>query len=343
MKKTLIPLFFVACAATSSYATTIYNKDGTKINLDGRVSLEILNSTDKRTDLIDRGSRLRFHAYHDIGYDLKALANIELRFSDKEIGNNLHVKRLYAGFMHKHGKMTFGKQDLLGDKIGYSNFTYELGKIAKLTTAGDKSIHFLYELGDFRFGVDYLFGQSMKHTDNDPSKDKLANKGAGFTTALFYHKKVAGFTFDLAGGYGEKKAGNLDSQEYTQELAGTSFRMIYDAFAIGFDWASAKSPKSHADHKFRVGEEKFEKLNQFEVGVRYDLTDKNKAYAEYLWGTGKTESKPNGKFSGWFLGAEHKINKHVVVYLEGGSFRTKQAGNTLEKEKRIALGSRVYF
>ncbi|PJG83606.1 porin [Caviibacterium pharyngocola] len=344
MKKTLIAFILTALAATASNATTIYSKDGTKINLDGRLSFELLNAKNKRTDLIDRGSRFRLHVYQDLGNDFTALANLELRFSDKEIGDNVHAKRLYAGFLHKYGKLTFGKQDLLGDKIGYSNFTYELGKIAKLTTAADKSVHFFTnDFNGFRFGVDYLFGQAAKHTNNDPSKDKLADKGNGFTLAMFYNKKFGKFAVDAAGGYGEKKAGTLEAKEYRQRLAGTSFRVAYDAFAIGFDWAHAKSPEGYADHKFRVGDKKFEKLDQFEVGVKYNLTKQNKVYAEYLWGTGKTENKPDGKFSGWFLGADHQLTKTVVFYLEGGSFKTKQDGNTLEEEKRIALGSRVYF
>lgn len=344
MQKTLIAFSIMATAAGAVNATTIYHKDGTKINLDGRLSLEIANFSNKRTDLIDRGSRLRLHAYQDIGSGFSALANVEFRFSNDNIGDNLHTKRLYAGIRHKQGTLTFGKQALLGDSIGYSNFTYELGKIAKLTTAADKSVSFLSgEFNGFRFGADYLFGSAAKHADNDRDKEKLSDKGNGFTLALFYRQKFDQLTVEAAGGYGEKKDGKLASNEYTQKLAGTSVRFAYGPAAIGFDWAHAKSPAGHADHRFRIGSAKFEKLNQFELGMKYHLTEQHKVYAEYLWGTGETKGKADGDFSGWFLGADHKFNQYVVIYVEGGTFKTKQAGNTLEKEKRIALGSRVYF
>ncbi|OOF71201.1 hypothetical protein [Rodentibacter caecimuris] len=92
---------------------------------------------------------------------------------------------------------------------------------------------------------------------------------------------------------------------------------------MGVDYASAKSPKGHSDHTFRVGKAKFEKLDQFELGLKYQFTKANKVYGEYLWGIGKTDNQENAKFHGWFLGEDHKFNDAVLVYVEGGSFNTK--------------------
>ena len=96
-------------------------------------------------------------------------------------------------------------------------------------------------------------------------------------------------------------------------------------------------------HTFRVGPKKYAKSNKFEVGAKYQITESNKAYAEYLWGRGETKGANDGKFRGWFLGADHSFNKNVVLYVEGGSFRTKEANVTVHKEKRIGIGTRIYF
>lgn len=71
MKKTLIALAVAATAATSANATVIYEQEGTKLDLDGRVALQIANHTDKRTDLVDKGSRVRVRVFQSIGAVLR--------------------------------------------------------------------------------------------------------------------------------------------------------------------------------------------------------------------------------------------------------------------------------
>ena len=66
MKKTLIALAVAATAATSANATVIYEQEGTKLDLDGRVVLQIANHTNKRTDLVDKGSRVWVRAFQSI-------------------------------------------------------------------------------------------------------------------------------------------------------------------------------------------------------------------------------------------------------------------------------------
>lgn len=72
MKKTLLALAVAAFAASSAQATVIYQKDGTKIDIDGRAHFELRNDKDNRTDLRDVGSRLRVRAYQEIGAGFSA-------------------------------------------------------------------------------------------------------------------------------------------------------------------------------------------------------------------------------------------------------------------------------
>ncbi|WP_443091262.1 porin [Basfia succiniciproducens] len=343
MKKTIIALITSALFFSGgASAITVYSAEGTKVNLDGRASFELINRTDKRSDLIDRGSRVRIHAYQDIGSGFTALANVEIRFTkDGDIGNQIYTKRLYGGFQHKLGSLTFGKQALLADSIGYSNFTYELGKITMMPKDADKAVRLLTDwFYGFRFGADYVFGTSEKYDDSDR---ELANKNRAYELAMFYNNKFGEFNVKGAVAYSQQKAGTLAKDEYDKKAMSTSVQLGYGKGAVGFDWTKGKSIEGKKDFKFRVGNNKFEEINLFEVGAKYAVTDKNNVYAEYLWGTGEIQGQDDGKFKGWFLGADHQFNKRVVTYLEGGSFKTKRSGDTLEKEKRIALGLRVYF
>lgn len=347
MKKTLIALAVAATAATSANATVVYEKEGTKLDIDGRVALQIKNETNKRTDLLDKGSRVRFRVFQEIGGGFTALGNAEIRFTSKDtVGDGIKTQRLFGGFQHKDvGSLTFGRQLVTGDHIGLSDFTYELGGIVKVTDAHNKALHFMSaEWGGFRFGVDYLFGTAAKKSADPASlEQKTANNGQGFNVGAFYQRKFGEFGFAIEGGYGEIKKGTLETNEYKHKLGGAAVGLSYGPVAFGFDWAGAKSEQNKADHTFRVGPQKYAKLNQFEVGTKYQFTESNKVYAEYLWGKGKTTGANDGKFRGWFLGVDHHFNKNVVAYVEGGSFRTKEANVTVNKEKQIAIGTRIFF
>ncbi|WP_373100451.1 MULTISPECIES: porin [Pasteurellaceae] len=352
MKKTLIALAIAAVASTAANATVIYSQDGTKIDLDGRVALQIANQTGKRTDLLDKGSRLRVRAFQEIGNGFTALGAAEIRFTQNgTVGDGIHTKRLFAGLTHADiGSLTFGRQLTVGDHIGLSDYTYELGSIVKVVDAHNKAAHFMSaEFNGFRFGADYYFGNADKtyvEKDKDGNVTKTgysADNGQGFGLGAFYKTKIDEFGFAVEGGYSELTKGDFKANEYKAKGAGAAIELSYGPAALAFDWSQAKSPVGHSDHKFRVGDVKNEKVDQFEVGFKYHVTPQNKVYAEYLWGIGKTQGEENDKFKGWFLGADHHFNKHVILYVEGGSFKTKNAGETVEKEKRIALGTRILF
>ncbi|WP_424406013.1 porin [Pasteurella sp. PK-2025] len=147
MKKTIVALAVAAVAATSANAATVYNQDGSKVEVNGSVRVLLEKAKDKRTDLKDNGSRIVFKGKQDLGNGLSALAYSELRFSAKEdvldaqgkkvknfkgdtvkkdrFGNDVTLRRLYAGFAYEGvGTLTFGKQLTIGDKVGYSDYSY---------------------------------------------------------------------------------------------------------------------------------------------------------------------------------------------------------------------------
>ncbi len=62
MKKTIVALAVAAVAATSANAATVYNQDGTKVDVNGSVRFLLKKEKDMRGDLIDNGSRVFFQS-----------------------------------------------------------------------------------------------------------------------------------------------------------------------------------------------------------------------------------------------------------------------------------------
>ncbi|QLB45034.1 porin [Mannheimia pernigra] len=363
MKKTLLALAVAAMAASGANANVIYQKDGTKVDVDGRVALEIQKFDNKRTDVIDNGSRLRFRAFQELNNGYEALAVAELRFSNKDgFGNDIRAHRLFAGVKHNDiGSLTFGKQLVAGDHIPKANYTNNMGGNVFLDSHG-KALHFMSaKFNGVRVAADYYVGNSNKQE---------VNSGNGFQFGLFYDGQLGDTKVRIGSGFGEvtaAKAGKKNtvchvystvnpakcvyeevtydkSEEFKRKFAGVGFDVNYGDVTWGLDWAYAKSPKGQAAQTFQTfGVKKFEKINRFDAGVKVALTPQNNIYGSVLFGTGQNAGEQKAKNLGWRLGADHQFNKFVTVYVEGGKGRTKQAGKTVERNSKVAVGTIIKF
>lgn len=364
MKKTLLALA-VAAIATSAHATVVYDKDGAKVDLYGRVALEVIKAQDKRTDVVDRGSRLGVRAFQEIGGGYEALASAEIRFSSLDnFGDNIRAQRVFGGVRHKDiGSLTFGRQLVLGDHIPKANYTKEMGGNVFLD-AHNKALHFMSaKFNGVRFAADYYVGNSNK---------QAVDAGQGFQLGLFYDGQLGDAKVRFGSGYGELTAAKAGAatkvcnaevltvagdkvciketvtygkeEEFKRKFAGVGFDINYGNFTTGIDWAYAKSPKGQAANTFQTfGTVKFEKISRFDVGVKYAVTPQNNIYGGVLFGTGQNAGEQKAKNLGWKLGVDHNFSDSVFVYIEGGKARTKQGGQTIEKGNRIAVGTRINF
>ncbi|MDY0500694.1 porin [Pasteurella multocida] len=330
MKKTIVALAVAAVAATSANAATVYNQDGTKVDVNGSVRLILKKEKDKRGDLVDNGSRVSFKASHDLGEGLSALAYAELRFSTKEvvrkykverIGNDVHVKRLYAGFAYEGlGTLTFGNQLTIGDDVGVSDYTYFLGGINNLLSSGEKAINFKSaEFNGFTFGGAYVFSADA---DKQAARD-----GRGFVVAGLYNRKMGDVGFALEAGYSQKYVTETAKQEKAF-MVGTE--LSYAGLALGVDYAQSKV--TNVDGKKRA----------LEVGLNYDLNDKAKVYTDLIW----AKKGPKGATTrdrAIILGAGYKLHKQVETFVEGSWGRTKNAAGVTTKDNKVGVGLRVHF
>ncbi|MDY0569576.1 porin [Pasteurella multocida] len=325
MKKTIVALAVAAVAATSANAATVYNQDGTKVDVNGSVRLILKKEKNERGDLVDNGSRVSFKASHDLGEGLSALAYTELRFSKNvtkqkktRLGNNVHVKRLYAGFAYEGlGTLTFGNQLTIGDNVGVSDYTYFLGGINNLLSSGEKAINFKSaEFNGFTFGGAYVFSA-------DAGK-QASRDGRGFVVAGLYNRKMGDVGFALEAGYSQKYV--TAAKQEKAFMVGTE--LSYAGLALGVDYAN----KEKVEGKKRA----------LEVGLNYDINDKAKVYTDLIWA--KESSKGvTTRDSSILLGAGYKLHKKVETFVEGGWSRKKAAVGVTTKDNKVGVGLRVHF
>ncbi|HDR1509193.1 TPA: porin [Pasteurella multocida] len=347
MKKTIVALAVAAVAATSANAATVYNQDGTKVDVNGSVRLLLKKEKDKRGDLMDNGSRVSFKASHDLGEGLSALAYAELRFSKdvknkggevikQPIGNNVHAKRLYAGFAYEGvGTLTFGNQLTIGDDVGVSDYTYFLGGINNLLSSGEKAINFKSaEFNGLTFGGAYVFS-------DDFDKNGLRD-GRGFVVAGLYNRKIGDVGFAFEAGYSQKYVKQVASvlppapgaavvyKDEKEKAFMVGAELSYAGLALGVDYAQSKV--TNVDGKKRA----------LEVGLNYDINDKAKVYTDLIW----AKEGPKGATTrdrSIILGAGYKLHKQVETFVEGGWGREKDANGVTTKDNVVGVGLRVHF
>ena len=194
MKKTVIALAIAALAAGTSSAATVYNQDGTKVDLSGsfRIFLGKVGEN-QRGDLINDGSRIKVNASHALDNGLSAFVGYETRFNGDQTSNqegsttgfgNITTNKLFVGFGFENvGKLSFGRQATTADDVLGDSLYYRSGKYNLLTTGADKSIKFRSaDFAGFSFGADYLFGHAKKEG---------AGYKSGYGVSAFYNYDFA--------------------------------------------------------------------------------------------------------------------------------------------------------
>ena len=311
MKKTLVALV-VATAAASASATTVYNNEGTTVDVGGRLDVVLGKFNDnERADLRNNESRIEFKAQHDLGNGLKALAFTRLRFNDggdrwdtQSSFNNIKTNKLWLGFEAENiGRLTFGKQDTNGDAIQINDNAYIFGGNNNVLDGGDKVASF--RSADFQiaeghklgFGADYVFGQSAKD-GNQATTAKLDANGNevkdangktvmvqdgsklkyGYNAVAFYQADFGDLKAKLNAGYTVAKYDDDSATNVTgsQEKAWrVASQFAYGATEFGVEYGETKfvDTKAHENQ----GKGKF-----LEVAAKYEyLKDTASVYTAW--------------------------------------------------------------
>ena len=347
MKKTLAALIVSAFAASAANAAVVYDNEGTKVELNGSLRLILEKADAKKYDAVgnstktansalrNAGSRFGITVKHNLDNDFYALGRLESRFDDTESRDqfgSLYAKRAYVGLGSKAtGDITFGRQLTIADDLTQAN-DYEYGFIPKgkyIPTSGTGVVRYDYKgIEGLQLSANYNFGQTNNEKGNplNPGIKNAYAVGALYTAGDLDARLAYGHTnFETGASYAHRLDGVLASLGYK-----------FGDFTLTGDFA--------------YGHEKFddEKTNKFYVapGFAYQVLPASKVYGNYLYERVKGENTKD-KTHGFLLGADYKLHKQVVLFVEGKYVTTKEYVNDTydgkTKDRAIGVGMRVFF
>lgn len=347
MKKTLAALIVSAFAASAANAAVVYDNEGTKVELNGSLRL-IMEKADKKeydragkstkktnSALRNAGSRFGITVKHNLDNDFYALGRLEFRFDDTDSRDKfgrLYAKRAYVGLGSKAtGDITFGRQLTIADDLSQA-VDYEYGLIPKeeyIPTAGTGVIRYDYKgIEGLQLSANYNFGQKNNEKGKalDPAIKNAFGFGALYTAGDLDARFAYGHTsFETDASYKHRLDGFLASLGYK-----------FGDFTLTGDFGYAHAKKND------------DKTNKFYVspGFAYQVTPMSQVYGNYLYERVKGESDKD-KTHAFLLGADYKLHKQVVLFVEGKYATTKKYENDSyagkEKDRAIGVGMRVYF
>ena len=352
MKKTLAALIVSAFAASAANAAVVYDNEGTKVELNGSLRL-IMEKADKKeydragkstkktnSALRNAGSRFGITVKHNLDNDFYALGRLEFRFDDTDSRDKfgrLYAKRAYVGLGSKAtSDITFGRQLTIADDLSQA-VDYEYGLIPKeeyIPTAGTGVIRYDYKgIEGLQLSANYNFGQKNNEKGKalDPAIKNAFGFGALYTAGDLDARFAYGHTsFETDASYKHRLDGFLASLGYK-----------FGDFTLTGDFGYAHEKENDA------------KTNKFYVspGFAYQVTPASQVYGNYLYERVKGETTKD-KTHGFLLGADYKLHKQVVVFLEGKYVTTKNYAENANggyaydgktKDRAIGVGMRVYF
>lgn len=352
MKKTLAALIVTAFAASAANAAVVYDNEGTKVELNGSLRL-IMEKADKKvynaanqstkkanSALRNAGSRFGVKVKHNLDNDFYALGNLELRFDDttsRDKFGGAYAKRAYVGLGSQSvGEIKFGRQLTIADDLSQAN-DYEYGFIPKgdyIPTSGTGVVRYDYKgIEGLQLSANYNFGQKNDEKGKalDPAIKNAFALGALYTAGDLDARFAYGHTsFETDASYKHRLDGFLASLGYK-----------FGDFTLTGDFGYAHEKENDA------------KTNKFYVspGFAYQVTPASQVYGNYLYERVKGETTKD-KTHGFLLGADYKLHKQVVVFLEGKYVTTKNYAENANggyaydgktKDRAIGVGMRVYF
>jgi outer membrane protein 39 len=360
MKKTVIALAIAAFAATgAANAATVYNQDGTKVELGGSARI-FLGKTghdfdkkdfgkSQRGDLKDDGSRIKVNASHTLDNGLSAFVGYETRFKDKQKENqegsgttfgNIVTNKLFVGFGFENvGKLSFGRQATTADDVLGDDLYYRSGTLNPLTTSADKSIKFRSaDFEGFSFGADYLFGNPEKYTTNDSYKN-----GAG-VTAFYNYDFEKNHNIEFAAGYTFDRYDSVNSSSTSQKnhnwLLSSHYRLDAFRFAVAYGQSTEKVTGATHDTKGKY----------IFLESKYDLADVAGIPSTLgLQWERYSEKDYNGQDQGksiknqYIAMADYKLSKNVIPYVQYTRATEKDNVGQRTSENVYGAGLRVHF
>lgn len=373
MKKTLAALIVGAFAASAANAVVVYNNEGTKVELGGRLSViaeQSSNTEDGQQNqhgtLRNQGSRFHIKATHNLGDGFYAQGYLETRFVSKYTKEkadhfaDITTKYAYVTLGNNtFGEVKLGRAKTIADEITTAeDKEYGLLNSKKYIPTNGNTIGYTFNAIDgLVLGANYLLAQERDvQTFNVPG-NKL--KAGEVTTGEISNGIQVGAKYDanniIVGiAYGrtnykdtdEKKAKNYAYQGKKEKvngaLASLGYRFSDLGLLVSLDSGYAKTKNYKAKH---------EKSYFVSPGFQYELMEDTNLYGNFKYERNSVDQGEKEREQAVLFGIDHKLHKQVLTYIEGAYARTRtttgESGKgskvKTEKEKSVGVGLRVYF
>ncbi|HHE9495461.1 TPA: porin [Haemophilus influenzae 10810] len=374
MKKTLAALIVGAFAASAANAAVVYNNEGTKVELGGRLSVIAEQSSNTLDDqeqqhgaLRNQGSRFHIKATHNFGDGFYAQGYLETRFVTDVTKNHsdhfgdITTKYAYVTLGNKaFGEVKLGRAETIADGItSAEDKEYGVLNNSKYVPTNGNTVGYTFKgIDGLVLGANYLLAQERNTTDYVPPPvgevlpQKISN-GVQVGAKYDANNIIAGIAFGRTN-YRENMRITVTEPNRKQQVEGVLSTLGYHFSDLGLlvslDSGYAKT-KNHKEMKrFDKGKLKpryDEKRYFVSPGFQYELMEDTNVYGNFKYERTSVNQGKNTREQAVLFGVDHKLHKQVLTYIEGAYARTKTndkgKAEKTEKEKSVGVGLRVYF
>ncbi|GBK84905.1 TPA: porin [Haemophilus influenzae] len=357
MKKTLAALIVGAFAASAANAAVVYNNEGTKVELGGRLSVIAEQSSNTLDDqkqqhgaLRNQGSRFHIKATHNFGDGFYAQGYLETRFVSKYKDNADHfdsitTKYAYVTLGNKAlGEVKLGRAKTIADGItSAEDKEYGVLNNSKYIPTNGNTVGYTFEgIDGLVLGANYLLAQQRNAHGSTAGEvvAQVISNGVQVGAKYDANNIIAGIAYGRTN-YREDLATQGDSgkkQQVNGALSTLGYRFSDLGLLVSLDSGYAKT-KNYKD--------KHEKRYFVSPGFQYELMEDTNVYGNFKYERNSVDQGKKAREHAVLFGVDHKLHKQVLTYIEGAYARTRtnDKGKTekTEKEKSVGVGLRVYF
>lgn len=375
MKKTLAALIVGAFAASAANAAVLYNNEGTKVELGGRLSVIAEQSNTTVDDQKQQHGALRnqeshFHikATHNFGDGFYAQGYLETRFVTDVTKNysdhfgDITTKYAYVTLGNKAlGEVKLGRAKTIADGItSAEDKEYGVLNNSEYVPTNGNTVGYTFKgIDGLVLGANYLLAQERNQTDLTNRAGEVADQSIsnGVQVGAKYDANniVAAIAFGRTN-YKERLQQNVLVPGRKQQVEGVvstlGYRFSDLGLLVSLDSGYAKT-KNHKEPPARSSSSSSSKPRYDEKryfvspGFQYELMEDTNVYGNFKYERTSSDEGKKTHEQAVLFGVDHKLHKQVLTYIEGAYARTKTNDKSKTektgKEKSVGVGLRVYF
>ncbi|HHE8980832.1 TPA: porin [Haemophilus influenzae] len=366
MKKTLAALIVGAFAASAANAAVVYNNEGTKVELGGRLSViaeqsstTVKNQKQQHGALRNQGSRFHIKATHNFGDGFYAQGYLETRLVTSSNGFTHENRDGFGDITTKYAYVTLGNKALGEVKLGRAKTIADgitsaedkeygvLNNSDYIPTSGNTAGYTFKGIDGLVLGANYLLAQKYDNAGK-AGEVQIQSISNGVQVGAKYDANniVAGIAFARTN-YKENTAPNSGKEQLKGVVSTLGYRFSDLGLLVSLDSGYAKT-KNHKEVKTKDGKPAhYEKRYFVSPGFQYELMEDTNVYGNFKYERTSVDQGEKTHEQAVLFGVDHKLHKQVLTYIEGAYARTKtnEKGKAEKtgKEKSVGVGLRVYF